>query len=183
MSVAVRTPTVGAGRTATSARPLTPIQGRGTAKAHPSRLRSRRSAGAGHRGQGAQLGQVDVLVTPDPHWSIVLLLALRKLSTPIMVLLLMGVLPIYGWSVCTQRSWGETFTHLEQLRRDERQLVTRHETRQYEITQTVEQAPAGFEPKGPHNTLFLKPEPTRAQKPMVLPSTVLPTADVAPVGY
>lgn len=88
-----------------------------------------------------------------------LLLALRRFSTPIAIVLVVGVLPIYGWSVMTQHSWGQRWQHLQTLRQDERHLTNETESQTHTITQKVQNNPTGFVPLSPNNSVFLKPQP------------------------
>ncbi|PZD72855.1 hypothetical protein C1752_03319 [Acaryochloris thomasi RCC1774] len=112
-----------------------------------------------------------------------LLLTLRKVSTPLVLLLTFSILPLYGWTVSTQRNWGQTYAQLEQLKRDERNLLLQHETRQHHINENAEKNPVGLTPKGPHNTLFVKPEP--AHIPQAAPVDEEPSAplQMSPIGY
>ena len=70
----------------------------------------------------------------QPSRKLALLLKLRKVSTPTAVLLTLVILPIYGWSVSTQLSWGKRYQHLEQLRREERHYQAQTETLKYDLT-------------------------------------------------
>jgi hypothetical protein len=94
------------------------------------------------------------------------------------------VLPIYGWSVYTQRSWGQAYNHLEQLQRDQRQLIAANEMRKYQVTQQAEGSPAGLVRQMPGNTIFLKPEQSRAAKPASsVQPTLVPAENSSPIGY
>ncbi len=117
-----------------------------------------------------------------PIW-VSMLLKLRKFSTPIMVLLLLGSLPIYGWSVYIQQSWGKTYRELKQLRREEQELITRNEQHKYDLAQQAEQHSAGLVPQGPNNTLFLKPAPSQSQPHSVGQKIEPPAAKGLPIGY
>lgn len=116
----------------------------------------------------------------SPPW-LMLLLALRKVSTPLVVLLTLSVLPLYGWTVHTQKDWGNTYAQLEQLKRNERNLLVQLEGRRYSINENAEKNPAGLTPKGPHNTLFVKPEP--AKRPQPLADEPLSPLRMSPIGY
>ena len=115
-----------------------------------------------------------------PLW-FVLLLTLRKVSTPLVVLLTVSVLPLYGWTVQTQKNWGETYAQLERLKRDERNLLLQHEARQHHINENAEKNPAGLTPKGPRTTLFMKPEP--AKLPEAVPAERSSSLQMSPIGY
>jgi hypothetical protein len=97
---------------------------------------------------------------------------LRQLSTPVALILVLGVLPIYGWSVLTQRSWGKGYQRLEELRRDENMMVQKTETQKHDVTERAEQNPKGLVPQGPNNTLLVplsQPRPTVFQTPQRTP--------------
>ncbi|MGB8702476.1 MAG: hypothetical protein WCD18_23915 [Thermosynechococcaceae cyanobacterium] len=89
------------------------------------------------------------------------LIKLRQFSTPVALLMVAGVLPLYGWSVTTQHSWGERYDQLQQLRRDQRQYETLTENLKHRITQEAEENPVGYVPQGPTNTVFLPQQPPR----------------------
>lgn len=117
-----------------------------------------------------------------PNW-LILLMACRKLSTPILIGLVVGILPLYAWRVNTQQSWGEQFTKLEELQRDQRTWITRNEERKYQISENLESNPAGFVPKGSKTTVFFKPAPARPAQPVPPQRTGMTRIDVAPIGY
>ncbi len=97
---------------------------------------------------------------------------LRQLSTPVAVIMVLGVLPIYGWSVLTQRSWGTGYQRLEQLRRDENTMIQKTEIQKYDITEQAETNPKGLVPQSPSNTLLIprsQPRPNVVQVPQRTP--------------
>lgn len=128
------------------------------------------------------LGIIDPTTPQFPNW-LILLMVFRKISTPVLLLLVLGVLPLYAWRVNTQHSWGNQYLELEQLRRDERSWLTRTEERKHEISENLEKNPAGFVPKGSKTTLFLKPDPIRAPQAAPKPQADINPIDVAPIGY
>ncbi len=136
------------------------------------------------RGRDPRPTHLEVVEAPArsaPPWFL-LLLTLRKVSTPVVLLLTLSVLPLYGWSVYTQRNWGQTYAQLEQLKRDERNLSLKQEARLHHVNENAEMNPAGLTPKGPHNTLFIKPEPA----PLPQSSSEedrQPPLRMSPIGY
>ena len=118
----------------------------------------------------------------QPTW-VFLLSILRRSSTPVMLLLLLGGLPIYGWGVYMQQSWGKTYENLNVLKRKEQTYITRNEHNKYQLTQRAEQHPQGLVRQSPANTIFLQPAPdTSTQLPRAqLPES--PTFKVSPIGY
>lgn len=123
------------------------------------------------------------VLTPgqQPQW-LQGLAALQRVSTPLTLLLVSVTLPIYGWSVYTQRSWGKAYNHLEQLQRQERQLTAANEVRKFQVTQTAESQPGAYVNVGPQTTLFLKPTPLQA-KPTKSQSVQSVNASNLPVSY
>lgn len=104
---------------------------------------------------------VETLAPTRPPLWLRAIIHLQRRSTPITLLLVASALPVYGWSVYTQRAWGEAYEKLEQLQRQERQLVAANEIRKYEVTQQAELSPVGLVRQVPENTIFLKPEQLR----------------------
>lgn len=125
-------------------------------------------------------------LVPQPQQSrrLALLMKLRRISTPAAVLLILGILPLYGWSVSTQVSWGKRYQHLDQLRRNERQFQAQTETAKHDITQNAMENASGLVPQGPSNNLFLPAMSPRPNLPTVPPSVVQPDPAVsAPLAY
>ena len=125
-------------------------------------------------------------LAPQPQQSrrLALLMKLRKISTPAAVLLVLGILPLYGWSVSTQLNWGKRYQHLDQLRRTERELQSKTETMKHDITQDAMQNAKGLVPQGPNNNLFLQDMSPRPNAPVVPPSEVQPNPAIsAPLAY
>lgn len=132
----------------------------------------------------APAATLQLVPAQKPSRKLALLLKLRKASTPTAVILTLVILPIYGWSVSTQVSWGKRYQHLEQLRREERHYQTETETLKHDLTQDAIQNPTGLIPQGPNNNLFLPAMPSRPNAPVVVPSPVQPNpATSAPLAY
>jgi hypothetical protein len=127
-----------------------------------------------------------VQLAPQPQQSrrLALLMKLRKISTPTAVLLVLGILPLYAWSVSTQLSWGKRYQHLDQLRRTERELQAKTETMKHDVTQDAMQNAKGLVPQGPSNNLFLPAMSPRPNATVVTPTVVAPNpAASAPLAY
>lgn len=123
------------------------------------------------------------VLTPgqQPQW-LQGLAALQRASTPLTLLLVSVTLPIYGWSVYTQRSWGKAYNNLEQLQRQERQLAAANEVRKFQVTQVAESQPGAYVTVGPQTTLFLKPTPLQAKAAKSEPEKLV-HAPTLPVSY
>lgn len=130
-----------------------------------------RAEGSNASGVLHYMGHLQVVQsTPRLPPAVQLLLILRRFSTPIALVLVIGVLPIYGWGVLTQQSWGQRWQHLQTLRQDERHLENQHQIRNHDITENVQTNPAGFVPLSPQNTVFLKSQPPQAAPKNAMPA-------------
>lgn len=107
----------------------------------------------------------------------------RKITTPILVSLILGILPLYAWRVNTQQAWGNQYIKLEKLQRDQRAWTTRHEERKYQISEHLERNPAGFMPKSSKTTVFIKPAPARPAQAVPPQQTGVRHINAAPIGY
>lgn len=132
--------------------------------------------------QEQPLDLIDSRSPQFPNW-LILLMAFRKLSTPILMVTVLGILPLYAWRVNTQQSWGTQYSKLEKLQRDQRDWLTRNEERKFQISENLESNPAGFVPKSSKTTVFFKPAPVRPAQPVPPQRTGITHIDVAPIGY
>jgi hypothetical protein len=108
---------------------------------------------------------------------------LQRSSTPITLILGAALLGVYGWSVYSQRAWSEAYSRLNQLQREERQVVTANETRKFEVTEQAVTTSKQFVPQVPANTVFLQPEAPRSPKPPESKSLMTSPQSLSPVGY
>jgi hypothetical protein len=116
-----------------------------------------------------------------PTW-LKFLMTVQRGSTPITFLLVIGVLIVYGWSVYSQRAWSKAYGQLAQLQREERQLTATSEARKFQLAEQAKSSTTGLVRRDPANIIFLKPEPSRSQRPNSTQPTKGP-APVSPVGY
>lgn len=149
-------------------------------KAAPSARAQKRRPALPRREQPLDL--IDTRSPQFPNW-LILLMAVRKISTPILIGAVLGTLPLYAWRVNTQQSWGNQYMKLEKLQRDQRTWLTRNEARKYEISENLESNPAGFVPKSSKTTVFFKPAPVRPAQPAPPQRPGITHIDVAPIGY
>ncbi|NJR65720.1 MAG: hypothetical protein HC772_10940 [Leptolyngbyaceae cyanobacterium CRU_2_3] len=63
---------------------------------------------------------------PAPAW-LKVLIKVQRLSSMPTLLLIIGLLAVYGWTVYTQQRWGQAYRHLEALQKQERQLTAASE--------------------------------------------------------
>jgi hypothetical protein len=125
---------------------------------------------------------LQALVASQPSSWLKLLMVIQRGSTPITLVLGTVLLGVYGWSVYSQRSWSQAYSRLNQLQRDERQLITANETRKFQVTEQAETTRNQFVPQAPTNTIFLKPASSRPAKAADANSQ-LSTEILSPAGY
>ncbi len=113
-----------------------------------------------------------------------LLVKLRQCTTPVVLVTVLGILPLYGWSVTTQRSWGQRYENLSKLQRDTQSWLTQNETLKHDISRQAELNPKGYIPQGPANSIFLPQMQPRIGKAPVatVRSQTHPTVN-APLAY
>ncbi|WP_448514450.1 hypothetical protein [Parathermosynechococcus lividus] len=86
---------------------------------------------------------------------------------------MVALLPLYGWLALCEQQWSRAYHQLEQLKRQERELLVSHETLRYRVTQQVQQAPQGLVPQNPQRVLFV---PNQASTGATLPVQIPPVA-------
>jgi len=129
-----------------------------------------------------QRSSINRLGISKPASRLRLLMLLQRSSTPITLVLGAALLGVYGWSVYSQRAWSQAYSRLNQLQRQERQVVAANEIRKFEVTEQAETTSKQFVPQAPANTVFLQPEAPRSPKP-VEPNSAVPPQPLSPVGY
>lgn len=127
---------------------------------------------------------VKVLPTakPLPFW-VKSLLFVQRGSAVVSLLLVLGGLAVYGWTVYTQQRWGHAYGRLEQLQKRERQLLAANEVLKNQIAKQSEAPGAGLVLPNPDDTIFLSPAPLR---PTVKPEVDSPSPEpipARPLGY
>jgi hypothetical protein len=120
-----------------------------------------------------------------PLWLRYLLLG-QRLSTPLTLVLIAGVSVIYGWMVYTQQAWSRSYSELEQLQRQERQLLSTDEVLKHQLAEQATQPESGLALPNLNNTLFLPapaPQPPVNTAPDVAPPAPPSAPAVEPLGY
>jgi hypothetical protein len=94
-------------------------------------------------------------------------------------------LGVYGWSVYSQQQWGQSYSQLQKLQRNERQLMSSNELMKNEIAQKVDPKSLGLAPQKSNNVIFLKPEPNSVDTSdaAVVPKTANQPPANQPLGY
>lgn len=119
---------------------------------------------------------------PKPLW-LSLLLRCQQVSSVMTLLLVAGVLTVYGWTVYIQQRWGQEYDRLETFKKQERQLVSANELLKNQMAEQAENPTAGLLLPDPSNAIFLTPAP---QRPQVKPKSTVPAVESSPtrpLGY
>ncbi|WP_052128553.1 hypothetical protein [Neosynechococcus sphagnicola] len=103
-------------------------------------------------------------------------------STMGLLLIVIAVLGVYGWSVYSQRLWSQQFEHLQTLQRQERQLTAANEALKNQMAEMALRPSAGLIPPSPTKTIFLKPLPTRPLQ-RIVPGKDTSIASTPPMAY
>jgi hypothetical protein len=116
-----------------------------------------------------------------PLW-LVGLLWLQQTSSIITLLLVIGILSTYGWTVYIQHRWGQQYEKLETLKQRERQLISANEVLKNQMADQAEKPTAGLLLPDPSNAIFLTPAPQRPElKPTPIPAAK--SSPTKPLGY
>lgn len=118
-----------------------------------------------------------------PSW-LLRLFTLHRHSSIMAFLLVATTLVVYGWTVYSQQLWSQAYRKLQNLQRDERELMTANEVLKNQMAKEAERPPAKLVSPTPAGMLFLNPAP--AEPNSVLNRT--PNSDIQqqtpnPVGY
>ena len=117
-----------------------------------------------------------------PLW-LLRLYTIERRSSVVMLVLVVAMAAVYGWTVYSQKMWSQAYRKLETLQRHERQLMTTNEVLKNQMALQAEKLAMGLVPPNPTSLLFLQPTPQRsapaATKPTVQPKQLTPI----PLGY
>lgn len=117
-----------------------------------------------------------------PLW-LLRLCAIQRRSSVVMLVLMVAMAAVYGWTVYSQKMWSQAYRKLETLQRHERQLMTTNEVLKNQMALQAEKPAMGLVPPNPTSLLFLQPTPQHpapaATKPTVQPKQLTPI----PLGY
>jgi hypothetical protein len=89
----------------------------------------------------------------------------------------------YGWSVYSQQQWGMAYKQLQQLQRNERQLISGNEMLKNQIAQQVDPKALGLAPQKADDVIFIKPTTGGAAKPDSDDVPPAATDRAQPLGY
>ncbi len=121
---------------------------------------------------------------PLPLWLKVLMVA-QKGSLVVAFGMTAAALSVYSWTVYTQRTWSQTYHHLEQLQQDQRQLTMIGAVLEDRIVRQSENSDSGLVLPTSEHTIFLTPTsvPSQPTDLSVNPMTVEPATSQRPMGY
>jgi hypothetical protein len=126
---------------------------------------------------------LESLVPPvAPPWLDALVL-LKRCSTPLAWLFVAVVIPFYGLSVMTQRTWGQQYQSLQELQRQEQQLAAEQAMARSRVAEQSLQN-RRLVPQIPANSVFLRTAPARsvAANPQA-PNPTVPATAAKPLSY
>lgn len=130
-----------------------------------------------------QLTVIESISRPDPTW-LPAVMVLRKGTTPVAIVSIIGVMLIYGVNVLIQREWSNQFETLETLQHQHSALVTQIERKKYQIPRDLEIDAKDYVNLNQENTIFIQPETSRPLKAInPEPRQSLLREDRVPIGY
>jgi len=111
--------------------------------------------------------------------------SIHRYSSIAAFLLVAAALGVYGLTVYTQELWGQTYSRLQKLQRDERQITTTNATLTHKMAEEAETQSAGLVSPTPARTIFLSPVPHKSEvvSPNVTPSPQAQPLNSPRLGY
>lgn len=119
---------------------------------------------------------------PLPGW-LKLLKKAEKLSLILAFGLVSAAVAIYGWAVYSQQQWGASFSHLNTLRRDERQLLKSSELMKNDIARHNDPKQYGLVPRNAEHIVVIPPAPLRSALPARNSGPDPKAKPITPIGY
>jgi len=113
--------------------------------------------------QNSSYSNVSPSNTTKPQW-LIRFFTLYRYSCLGTFLLVVAVLVVYGWTVYSQKLWGQNYRKLQELQRDERQLTKTNEVLKNKMAQEAEKPNAGLLSPTPNKTIFLPGEQPEANQ-------------------
>lgn len=111
--------------------------------------------------------------------------SIHRYSSIAAFLLVAGVLGVYGLTVYTQELWSQSYSRLQKLQRDERQITTTNATLTHKMAEEAETQSAGLVSPTPARTIFLSPIPHKSEvvSPSATPSSQTQPLNSPRLGY
>jgi len=117
----------------------------------------------------------------QPRW-LTLMQWTQRGSSLVALMLGVGILVTYGWTVYIQQQWGREFDRLEAMKKQERQLVSANEVLKNQMAEQAEKPTAGLLLPDPSNAIFLTPAPQRPDL-KANPTPAVDPDSTRPLGY
>jgi hypothetical protein len=118
-----------------------------------------------------------------PSW-LLRFYALHRHSSIVAFLLVATTLMVYGWTVYSQQLWSQSYRHLQNLQRHERQLMTTNEVLKNKMAQEAERPSAKLVSPTPSGMIFWNPAPVESKSVAnTTPNSEIPLQTPNPVGY
>jgi hypothetical protein len=111
--------------------------------------------------------------------------SIHRYSSIVAFLLVAGALGVYGLTVYTQELWGQSYSRLQKLQRDERQITTTNATLTHKMAEEAETQSTELISPTPSRTIFLSPAPHKSEvvSPSVVPSPQTQPLNSPRLGY
>jgi hypothetical protein len=119
---------------------------------------------------------------PLPGW-LRLLKKTEKISLMVAFGLVSAAVATYGWAVYSQQQWGTSFSHLNTLRRDERQLLKSSELMKNDIARHNDPKQYGLVPRNAEHIVVIPPAPLRSNLPTRNAGPDPKAKPITPIGY
>jgi hypothetical protein len=164
-------------------------KGRSTAPVKKTGLRSSKSgskSGSKPIPFAARNSRTTLQAMPDrmplPGW-LRLLKKTEKISLVVTFGLVTAAVATYGWAVYSQQQWGTNFSHLNTLRRDERQLLKSSELMKNDIARHNDPKQYGLVPRNAEHIVVIPPAPLRSALPTRNSGPDPKAKPITPIGY
>ncbi|MGK7931115.1 MAG: hypothetical protein AB4041_06745 [Microcystaceae cyanobacterium] len=112
------------------------------------------------------------------------LLSCQNAFSCVTLLLVLGTLAAYSWTVYIPKLWSQEYRKLEALQRHERHLMTTNEGIKKEYADLAETGHSGLKKANPYDNIFLTVDPVSLPSPS--PETATPNllnANNTPLAY
>lgn len=130
-----------------------------------------------------KVSQISTASQPLPTW-LRSLLWIQHSSAVVTFGLIGTTLLVYAVTVYSQQIWSREYRQLEDLQRQERNLVATHESLKNQLAVEAQDEQVGLVSPHPNNTIFLSPSPNPPFKERSESSSETPSLpEKTPLGY
>ncbi|WP_460202473.1 hypothetical protein [Scytonema sp. NUACC21] len=119
-----------------------------------------------------------------PLW-LLRLYGIHRHSSIVAFLLVAATLVVYGLTVYSQEFWSQSYRKLQNLQRQERQLMTTNETLKNNMAKEAQKQPEKLVSPSPNRMIFLNPAPVTSNPPSntKIPIPEIQQQTINPTGY